>query len=70
MKAVVPVCLVAVCAYSAPLQFVSHAGDQYSAPGHSIPAYKVAVERKADILKLDLHLTKDGVIVKIGRAHV
>lgn len=63
MKAVVLVFLVAFWAYSAPLQFVSHAGDQYSAPGHSIPAYKVAVEQKADILKLDLHLTKDGVVV-------
>ena len=46
-----------------PIRFVSHAGNQYSAPGHSIPAYKVALERKADILKLDLHLTRDNVIV-------
>ncbi|MDD4537732.1 MAG: glycerophosphodiester phosphodiesterase family protein [Lentisphaeria bacterium] len=63
MKAVVLGSLVASWAYSAPLQYVSHAGDQYSAPGHSIPAYKVAIEQKADILKLDLHLTTDGVVV-------
>ena len=63
MKAVVLGFLVTSWAYSAPLQYVSHAGDQYSAPGHSIPAYKVAVEQKANILKLDLHLTKDGVVV-------
>ena len=55
--------LAAVVLQAAPIQFVSHAGNQYSAPGHSIPAYKVALERKADILKLDLNLTKDGVIV-------
>ena len=55
--------LTAVISQAAPIQFVSHAGDQFSAPGHSIPAYKVALERKADILKLDLNLTKDGVIV-------
>lgn len=55
--------LTAVISQAAPIKFVSHAGDQFSAPGHSIPAYKVALERKADFLKLDLNLTRDGVIV-------
>ena len=55
--------LTAVVSQAAPIKFVSHAGDQFSAPGHSIPSYKVALERKADFLKLDLNLTKDGVIV-------
>ena len=55
--------LAAVVLQAAPIKFVSHAGDQFSAPGHSIPAYKVALERKADFLKLDLNLTRDGVIV-------
>ena len=55
--------LAAVISQAAPIKFVSHAGDQFSAPGHSIPAYKVALERKADFLKLDLNLTRDGVIV-------
>ena len=55
--------LAAVISQAAPIKFVSHAGDQFSAPGHSIPAYKVAIERKADFLKLDLNLTRDGVIV-------
>ena len=55
--------LATVISQAAPIKFVSHAGDQFSAPGHSIPAYKVAIERKADILKLDLNLTRDGVIV-------
>lgn len=55
--------LAAAVAQSAPMQFVSHAGDQFSAPGHSMPAYEVAIRRQADFLKLDLHLTRDGVIV-------
>ena len=55
-------CLSAVV-QAAPMQFVSHAGDQFSAPGHSIPAYEVAIRRQADFLKLDLHLTRDNVIV-------
>ena len=63
MKAIILVSLAAFSACGASLQYVSHAGDQYSAPGHSIPAYKVAIERQAEILKLDLHLTKDEVVV-------
>lgn len=56
-------CLAAVAVQAAPIQFVSHAGDQFSAPGHSIPAYEVAIRQQADFLKLDLHLTRDNVIV-------
>jgi glycerophosphoryl diester phosphodiesterase len=56
-------CLTAMTALAEPLKLVSHAGDQFSAPGHSIPAYRAAIELKADILKLDLHLTRDRVIV-------
>lgn len=56
-------CLAAAVVQAAPMQFVSHAGDQFSAPGHSMPAYEVAIRRQADFLKLDLHLTRDGVIV-------
>lgn len=55
--------LTAFAIYGAPLQFVSHAGDQFSAPGHSIPSYKVAIEHEADYIKLDLQLTKDNIIV-------
>ncbi len=57
------VCLTAMSALAEPLKLVSHAGDQFSAPGHSIPAYRAAIELKADILKFDLHLTRDRVIV-------
>ena len=57
------VCLTAMTVPAEPLKLVSHAGDQFSAPGHSIPAYRAAIELKADILKFDLHLTRDRVIV-------
>lgn len=57
------ICLTAMTALAEPLKLVSHAGDQFSAPGHSIPAYRAAIELKADILKFDLHLTRDRVIV-------
>ncbi len=56
-------CLIAMTVHAAPPKLVSHAGDQFSAPGHSIPAYRAAIALKADILKLDLHLTRDHVIV-------
>lgn len=57
------VCSMAAVVYGAPIQFISHAGDQYSAPAHSIASYKAALALNADFLKLDLQLTKDDVIV-------
>lgn len=57
------VCLIAMIVRADPMKLVSHAGNQFSAPGHSIPAYRAAIALKADILKLDLHLTRDHVIV-------
>lgn len=56
-------CLLSLTVFAAPIKFISHQGDQYSAPGHSIPSYQVAIDLKADFLKLDLQLTKDDVIV-------
>lgn len=50
-------------ASAAPLTLISHAGEQHSAPGHTLTAYKIAMDNNADIMKLDLHMTKDGVIV-------
>ena len=63
ITAVFVICLAAMTTLAEPLKLVSHAGDQFSAPGHSIPAYRAAIELKADILKFDLHLTRDRVIV-------
>ena len=46
-----------------PLRMVAHRGDYPDCPEGSRPAYAKAVERGADIVKLDLHDTKDHVIV-------
>ena len=43
--------------------YVAHAGEEYYAPPHSKAAYGIAVEHGLDILKFDLHPTKDGQIV-------
>ena len=46
-----------------PLRMVAHRGDYPDCPEGSHLAFVRAVERKADILKLDLHDTRDHVIV-------
>lgn len=48
---------------AAPVLCVGHRGDYPDAPEGSAAAYANAVSRGADILKLDLQLTKDGVPV-------
>jgi len=45
------------------VSYVAHAGEEYYAPPHSRAAYAAAVEHGLDIIKLDLHFTKDGHIV-------
>jgi glycerophosphoryl diester phosphodiesterase len=61
------VCAIAVPAFSAELprdvKYVAHQGEEALAPNHSVPAYKLAVEHKLDYMKLDVHETKDGVVV-------
>ena len=46
-----------------PIKCVSHQGERFDAPSHSAPAYRLAMERKADLMKLDVHYTKDSVPV-------
>lgn len=43
--------------------YVAHAGEEYYAPPHSRAAYRIALEHGLDILKFDLHPTKDKQIV-------
>lgn len=50
------------CGAESPMM-ISHRGEYRSAPESSIPAYRLAAERKVDAIKLDLRQTKDGVIV-------
>lgn len=48
----------------APVKLVAHRGAaDLTMPEASLPAYSNAVEQAADIVKLDLQQTKDGVIV-------
>ncbi|MBR0458330.1 MAG: hypothetical protein IJJ26_03760 [Victivallales bacterium] len=44
-------------------KYVAHRGDYWNAPEGSAAAYRLAVEFKNDIMKMDVQRTKDGVIV-------
>jgi glycerophosphoryl diester phosphodiesterase len=46
-------------------QVVAHRGASAYAPEHTIAAYKLAMEQKADYVEQDLAVTKDGVLVCI-----
>ena len=43
--------------------YVAHQGEEHLAPSHTQAAYRLAVEHGLDYMKLNLHETKDGVIV-------
>ena len=45
------------------VELVAHQGEEHLAPSHTQAAYNLAVEHGLDYMKLDLHSTKDGVIV-------
>ncbi len=44
-------------------KYVAHRGDYWKAPEGSLAAYRLAVEHKHDIMKMDVQKTKDDVIV-------
>lgn len=46
-------------------QLVAHRGASAYAPEHTLDAYKLAIEQKADFVEQDLAVTKDGVLVCI-----
>ena len=48
---------------SGKVTYVAHQGEEHLAPSHTQAAYRLAVEHGLDYMKLDLHETKDGVIV-------
>ena len=54
-----------LCASGAeiPVKCVSHRGEEKDAPEASRPAFELAAQRRADIVKLDIRFTKDGVVV-------
>lgn len=45
------------------IKCVSHRGEEFDAPEAGETAFKLAMERKADIVKLDIRFTKDGEVV-------
>ena len=45
------------------INIIAHRGARRRAPQNTIPAFKKAIELKADGFENDVHLTKDGVIV-------
>ena len=47
----------------AAIKYVAHRGDYPDAPEGSMAAYRNAVARGSEIVKLDVHPSKDGVIV-------
>lgn len=43
-----------------PLEWISHRGESADAPENTIPAFKLARERRTDGSECDVHLTADG----------
>ncbi|NLF93554.1 MAG: hypothetical protein GX564_06665 [Oligosphaeraceae bacterium] len=43
--------------------YISHRGEAADAPEGSLPAYRLAVERQLPCIKLDVHYTRDKVII-------
>ena len=60
--------LVLLPASSAPSQYrdktlIAHRGASAYAPEHTLAAYQMAIDQKADYVEQDLQITKDGVLV-------
>ncbi len=68
MKTLTTICFalfaaLALAGAELPVKCVSHRGEEFDAPEASRPAFQLAVRRKADVVKLDIRFTKDGVVV-------
>ena len=48
---------------SAPPLVIAHRGASAYRPENTLPAYALAVEQRADMIEIDLHLSRDGAIV-------
>jgi glycerophosphoryl diester phosphodiesterase len=46
-----------------PTQVIAHRGASAYRPENTIPAYELAVDQDADMIEIDLHVTRDGVLV-------
>jgi len=49
-------------ALGAPL-VIAHRGASAYRPENTLPAYRLAIEQHADMIEIDLHTTRDGVVV-------
>lgn len=49
--------------FTHPIKCVSHRGEEFDAPEASAPAFKLAMQKKADIVKLDIQFTGDSIVV-------
>ena len=45
------------------VQIVAHRGSSGDRPENTLPAFAEAVRVKADIIELDVHLSKDGHLI-------
>ena len=52
-----------ICFAADSVKYIAHRGDYVDAPEGTAAAYRFAVERHYDIMKMDVQKTKDGVIV-------
>lgn len=46
-----------------PVQIISHRGLSSEAPENTIPAIELAIDSLADVIEIDVQLTKDGVVI-------
>ncbi|UTH14098.1 glycerophosphodiester phosphodiesterase [Macrococcus equipercicus] len=42
---------------------IAHRGASYDAPEHTFASYDLAIKQQADVIEIDLQLTKDGEVV-------
>jgi glycerophosphoryl diester phosphodiesterase len=47
----------------ADVELIAHRGESADAPENTLAAFRLAWERKADAIELDVHLTRDGELV-------
>ena len=52
-----------ICVLADSVKYIAHRGDYVDAPEGTAAAYRFAVERHYDIMKMDVQKTKDSVIV-------
>src|SRR5579862_8779467 len=51
--------------HSRPKTVIGHRGASAYAPENTLPSYELALNQGADCVELDLHATKDGILVCI-----